>query len=95
MKTTSRNQTARHGACRRSAPPSARGSAPRPAAPALVAHVLNTLPDSLSRREEVLKALAGSIPAGEESGVVVRLLQFHLEEHQRLRLEGAGPADQA
>jgi hypothetical protein len=57
--------------------------------PALVAHVLNTLPDSLSRREEVLQALAAIIPPDGESAARVRTLQYHLEEHRRLRLEWA------
>jgi hypothetical protein len=60
----------------------------------LVAHILNTLPDSLARREELLQSLAASLPAGEESAVWVRALQFHLQEHQRLRLEWPAPADQ-
>jgi hypothetical protein len=60
----------------------------------LVAHVLNTLPDSLARREELLQALAAGIPPGEESGVWVRALQFHLQEHQRLRFDWPLPAHQ-
>ncbi len=56
----------------------------RPAPPLVVVHVLNTLPDSLSRRHELLEALSRCIPPGEETGVWVRALQFHLQEHQRL-----------
>jgi hypothetical protein len=94
MKTSSRNQTETRRSRPRPALPPSRGGAPRPAAPALVAHVLNTLPDSLARREEVLQALAGSIAPGEESAAWVRALQFHLQEHQRLCVEWPGGADQ-
>jgi hypothetical protein len=97
MKTPLQNQTKshaeKHGATRRSAPAPARGFLPRPVPPALVAHVFNTLPDSLSRREELLRSLAACIPAGEESGVWVRALQFHLQEHQRLRFDWPCPAE--
>ncbi|MGA3180376.1 MAG: hypothetical protein ABSF38_08555 [Verrucomicrobiota bacterium] len=63
-----------------------------PALPVLVGHVLATLPDSLARREEVLRALAEFIPPGEGSGLCVRMLQFHLQEHQKLRLGCLGAA---
>jgi hypothetical protein len=56
----------------------------RAAPPAVVVHVLNTLPDSLRQRQELLEALSRCIPSGEETGVWVRALQFHLQEHQRL-----------
>jgi len=65
-------------------------SARPPAPAALVGHVLATLPDSLARRAEVLEALAEIIPPGEGSGLEVRLLRFHLQEHQRLSLDCAG-----
>jgi len=55
--------------------------------PAVVGHVLETLPDSLARREEVLGALAALIPPGDGHGLRVRMLQFHLDEHQKLRLD--------
>jgi hypothetical protein len=92
MKIPIKNQTEKHGAPRRSAPAFARGGKLRPARLASVAHVLNTLPDSLSRREKVLKALSASLPPGAESAVLVRTMQFLLHEHQRLRFEW--PADQ-
>jgi len=94
MKTLLPNQTEKRRAPRCSAPRPARGSGLRPVLPALVAHILNTLPDSLARREELLQSLAASLPPGEESAVWVRALQFHLQEHQRLRLEWPVPADQ-
>jgi hypothetical protein len=59
----------------------------RSALPVLVGHVLATLPDSLARREQVLGALAEFIPPGEGSGLRVRMLRFHLEEHQKLQLD--------
>ncbi len=80
MKTPSKNQSEKH-------------AAPRPVPPVLLAHVLNTLPDSLARREEVLSALAAGLPPGDENAAWVRALQFHLEEHQRLRFDW--PADPA
>ena len=86
MKTPFQNQPEKHGASRR--------SAPRPVPLALLAHVLTTLPDSLVRREELLQALAASLPPGQESARRVRALQFHLQEHQRLRLEWADTPDQ-
>ena len=81
MKTPSKNQSEKHAAPR------------RPVPPVLLAHVLNTLPDSLARREEVLSALAAGLPPGDENAAWVRALQFHLEEHQRLRFDW--PADPA
>ena len=94
MKTSSQNQPEKRRASRRPALPLSRGGGPRPVQPALVAHILNTLPDSLARREELLRDLAASIPPGLESAVRVRALQFHLQEHQRLRSEWPGQADQ-
>ena len=94
MKTSLQNQTEKCRAPRRSASRPPRGSGLRPVVPALVAHILNTLPDSLARREELLQSLAASLPPGEECAVRVRALQFHLQEHQRLRLEWPVPADQ-
>ncbi|MGD0410872.1 MAG: hypothetical protein ABSC18_04155 [Verrucomicrobiota bacterium] len=107
MKTSSQNQPEKRRASRRPALPLSRGGGPRPVPPALVAHILSTLPDSLlvahilstlpdslARREELLRDLAASIPAGLESAVRVRALQFHLQEHQRLRSEWPGQADQ-
>ncbi|MGA2555771.1 MAG: hypothetical protein ABSG04_05800 [Verrucomicrobiota bacterium] len=91
MNSTSKNQPEKHGASRRSGPRCG-GLAPVP--PVLVAHVLNTLPDSLSRREELLRALAAGIPPGEESAAWVRALQFHLQEHQRLRFDWPAEPDQ-
>jgi hypothetical protein len=82
MKKSSKNQSVDHAPVRRTGALS-RGL--RPAPPVVVAHVLNTLPDSLSQRQELLEALSACIPPGEESGVWVRALQFHLQEHQRLR----------
>lgn len=93
MKSLSRNQPEKHGTPRRAAPLPPHGSGLRPVLPVLVAHVLNTLPDSLARREELLRALAAGIPPGEESGVWVRALQFHLQEHQRLRFDWPCAAD--
>ncbi len=84
----------KHGVPGRPGPPPPRGGGPRPVLPVLVAHILNTLPDSLARREELLQALAAGLPPGEDSAVWVRLLQFHLHEHQRLRFDGPGAADQ-
>jgi hypothetical protein len=94
MKTSSQNQPEKRRASRRPALPLSRGGGPRPVPPALVAHILSTLPDSLARREELLRDLAASIPAGLESAVRVRALQFHLQEHQRLRSGWPGQADQ-
>jgi hypothetical protein len=83
------NTQEKHRPPRRSVPPP-----PPPALSALVAHVLATLPDSLARRAELLQALAACIPPGEGSGLWVRTLQFHLQEHQRLRLDWPQEADQ-
>jgi len=94
MKNSIQNQSEKHGASRRPGTPPPRGGGLCPVLPVLVAHVLNTLPDSLARREELLQALAAGIPPGEESGVWVRALQFHLQEHQRLRFDWPGAADQ-
>lgn len=87
MKSLSKNQPKNHCAPQQPAPESVPDTELRRVPPVLVAHVLNTLPDSLARREELLQALAASIPPNQESAVWVRSLQFHLEEHQRLRLE--------
>jgi hypothetical protein len=58
----------------------------------LVAHVLHTLPDSLARREELLHCPGRQfLPPGEENAVRVRALQFHLQEHQRLRFDWPAP----
>jgi hypothetical protein len=61
----------------------------RSALPVLVRHVLATLPDSLARREEVLRALAAFIPPDESSAANVRMLQLHLQQHQKIRLDCA------
>jgi hypothetical protein len=82
MKSISKNQSEKH-------------AAPAPPPPVLVAHVLHTLPDSLARREEVLSALAALLPPGDENAGRVRALQFHLEEHQRLRFDWPDDPDQA
>jgi hypothetical protein len=84
MKKSSKNQPVNPIVTARTVPVS---GGLRPAPPVVVAHVLNTLPDSLAQRQELLEALAASIPPGEESGVWVRALQFHLQEHQRLRFD--------
>jgi len=91
MNPTLPNQPEKHGASRRSGP---LGGGLAPVPPVLVAHVLNTLPDSLARREELLCALAAGIPPGEESAAWVRALQFHLQEHQRLRFDWPAEPDQ-
>jgi len=67
----------------------------RPAPPLVISHVLNTLPDSLSQRQELLEALSRCIAPGEETGVWVRALQFHLQEHQRLRSDWPNTAGHA
>jgi len=72
-----------HGAPRRSSSASSR----RRSLPVVVAHVLGTLPDSMSRRAEILGALADCIPPGEGSGLWVRTVRFHLDEHRRLGAE--------
>jgi len=94
MKNSFPNQPENHGASRRPARPLPCGRGPRAVPPLLVAHVLNTLPDSLARRGELLQALAASIPPGQESAVRVRALQFHLQEHERLGSEWPDEADQ-
>jgi len=63
--------------------------------PVLVRHVMETLPDSTARRQELLAALAALIPPGEASGARVRVLRFHLEEQERVRLDCAAEPAQA
>jgi hypothetical protein len=94
MKNSSHIQLEKRRASRRSVLPLPCGGGLCPVQPALVAHVLNTLPDSLSRREELLRALAAGLPPGDEGAVWVRALQFHLQEHQRLRFDWPGEAGQ-
>ena len=94
MNPSFQNQPEKHGAPRRPGPPPPRGAGLCPVPPVLVAHVLNTLPDSLARREELLQALAAGLTPGGESALWVRALQFHLQEHQRLRFDWPGPAGQ-
>jgi hypothetical protein len=51
----------------------------------LAPHVVSTLPDSMTQREEVLNALTMCAPPGHKCRPLLRLMQVHLEEHKRLQ----------
>jgi hypothetical protein len=54
-----------------------------PAAEILAAHALATLPDSLARRRELLRAVVATLPhKHRERGAAVMMLT-HLQEHDR------------
>jgi hypothetical protein len=48
----------------------------------LAAHALATLPDSISKRKNLLTAIAGSLPRGNEFRTAAQLLLRTLECHE-------------
>jgi hypothetical protein len=51
----------------------------------LIPHVVATLPDSISRRQQVLAALRLCLPRNHRCAPLLRELQVHLDAHCRIQ----------